>query len=71
MGMLTIRIDDKLEKDLARLAKARKRTKSEVARDLLRGSLTLAAFEEARRRLVPLGEKAGYLTDEDVFQDFS
>ena len=28
-------------------------------------------FEEARRRIVPHAEKAGYLTDEDVFRDIS
>lgn len=71
MGILNLRIDDRLEADLERIAKARNQTKSEVARQMLRSSLTLAAFEEARRRLVPLGEKAGYLTDEDVFRDFS
>ena len=71
MASLTIRLDAKLDKDLARLAKALKRTKSEIARDMLRRNLALEAFEEARRRLVPLAEKAGYLTDEDIFRDFS
>lgn len=71
MASLTIRLDAKLDKDLARLAKAQKRTKSEIARDMLRRNLALEAFEEARRRLVPLAEKAGYLTDEDIFRDFS
>lgn len=71
MSSLTIRIDDKLEAGLARMARARQQNKSELARQLLRDSLVLAAFDEARRKLTPLAERAGYLTDEDVFRDFS
>lgn len=71
MGTLTIRLDNKLDRELARIAKKQKRTKSELAREMLRRNLALEAFEEARRRLVPLAERAGYLTDEDVFRDFS
>lgn len=56
---------------MARLAKRQKRTKSDLAREMLRRNLALEAFEEARKRLVPLAEKAGYLTDEDIFRDFS
>jgi len=36
MGTLTIRLDDKLDRELARLAKQTGRTKSEVAREALR-----------------------------------
>lgn len=71
MGTLTIRIDDMLEQGLEKLAKEQHRTKSDLAREMLRRNLALEAFEEARRRLVPLAEKAGYLTDEDVFRDIS
>lgn len=71
MGTLTIRIDDKLEADLGWLADLRQQNKSEVARQMLRSSLPQAALNEARKRLVPLAEKKGYLTDEDIFRDFS
>jgi predicted transcriptional regulator len=71
MATLTIRLDDKLDRELSRLAKRQKRTKSDLAREMLRRNLALEAFEEARKRLVPLAEKAGYLTDEDIFRDFS
>lgn len=71
MTSLTIRLDAKLDRDLNRLAKARKRTRSDLAREMLRRNLALEAFEEARKRLAPLAEKAGYLTDEDVFRDIS
>ncbi len=68
MGSLTIRIDDELETRLNRIAKETHRNKSDLVRDMLRRQTALAAFELARERLVPLAEKAGYLTDEDVFR---
>lgn len=71
MGTLTIRLDDKLDKELTKLAKQQKRTKSDLVRNILRRYTTVELFEESRRRLRPYAEKAGYLTDEDFFRDFS
>ncbi len=71
MGTLTLRIDSQLEKELVRLAKKAHRTKSDIAREMLRRNVALARFEEAHRLLRPYAEKAGYLTDEDFFRDFS
>ena len=71
MSTLTIRLDDHLDAQLNRLAAKSQRTKSDLVRDMLGGEAALAALEEARAALVPLAEKAGYLTDEDVFRDRS
>jgi predicted transcriptional regulator len=71
MGTLTIRIDDELEKDLERLAKARHRTKSDLAREMLRKRIAVERFRELRRKALPLAEAAGYVNDEDVFRDIS
>ncbi|MBI2313498.1 MAG: ribbon-helix-helix protein, CopG family [Betaproteobacteria bacterium] len=71
MGTLTIRLDDKLDRELTRLAKQQKRTKSELVRDILRRYTTVELFDEARKRLQPYAERAGYLTDEDFFREFS
>lgn len=71
MGTLTIRIDDELEKDLERLAKARRRTKSDLAREMLRKRIAVERFRELRRKALPLAEAAGYVSDEDVFRDIS
>jgi len=68
---LTIRLDDKLERELARLAKQTGRTKSEVARDALRRQLAIHKFRTLRRKAMPYAAAAGYLTDEDVFRDVS
>ena len=71
MGTLTIRIDEQLEKDLERLASTQHRTKSDLAREMLRKRVAVERFRELRRRALPLAEAAGYVTDEDVFRDIS
>jgi len=45
------------------------RSRSEIARDALKRQLRIAQFEALRRRVMPLAEARGYLTDDDVFHD--
>lgn len=71
MATLTIRLDTKIERELARLAKLTGRSKSDLAREALRRQLAVRRFRELRRQAVPYAEAAGYLTDEDVFRDVS
>lgn len=71
MGTLTIRLDDELEKDLDELAKGQHRTKSDLAREMLRKRIAVERFRELRRKALPLAEAAGYVTDDDVFRDIS
>jgi predicted transcriptional regulator len=71
MGTLTIRLDDELEKDLDQLAKSQHRTKSDLAREMLRKRIAVERFRELRRKALPLAEAAGYVSDEDVFRDIS
>jgi predicted transcriptional regulator len=71
MGTLTIRLDDRLDRELARLAKQTGRTKSEVARDALRRQLSIQRFRALREAAMRDAAAAGYLTDEDVFRDVS
>jgi predicted transcriptional regulator len=68
---VTIRLDPVLEKQLAAAARRSGLSRSEVVRDALRRQLALSQFEDLRRRLMPLAEARGYLTDEDVFRDVS
>ena len=44
---------------------------SEVVRDAVQRQLALAQFQDLRRRIMPLAEAQGYLTDEDVFRGIS
>ncbi|HWH41314.1 MAG TPA: ribbon-helix-helix protein, CopG family [Usitatibacter sp.] len=71
MGTLTIRLDDKLERQLERLAKQTGQSKSELARNALKRQLSVQAFRALRRQAMPYAAAAGYLIDEDVFRDVS
>ena len=65
---ITVRLDDKLAKKLNHVAEHSGRTKSDVIRDALRRQLSIAILDEVREELVPLAEKQGIYTDEDVFR---
>ncbi len=71
MPTLTIRIDEKLDNLLTQLAREQNRSKSDLVRQMLRQQSSLALLDTVRKRCVPLAEKAGYFTDEDIFRDFS
>ncbi len=64
---VTIRLDPKLQRELARLSRQLGRSRGEVIRDALRRQLALVKFEQIRRGLLPLAEAKGIITDEDVF----
>jgi predicted transcriptional regulator len=68
---LTIPLDDELDAELNRLAQLTQRSKSDLAREMVRRELALAALQRARKRLIPKAKRAGYVTDEDVFRDIS
>ena len=71
MGTLTIRLDDRLEKELAKLAKKARRPKSEIVREALRRQVAIQRFRQLRKQALPFAEAAGYLSDEDVLRDIS
>ena len=71
MGTLTIRLDDKLERELNQLARKQRRTKSEIAREMLRRHLLARRLDDIRAKLRPYAEAAGYVTDEDFFRNIS
>ena len=65
---LTIRIDSKLAKALAGIAKRTGRSKSEIAREAIAREVAIARFREARKETLPFAEAQGLLTDEDIFR---
>ncbi len=71
MPTLTIRIDDELNALLTDLAREQHRSKSDLVREMLRRQSSLVLLDTVRKHCVPLAEKAGYFTDEDIFRDFS
>jgi predicted transcriptional regulator len=70
-AMLSIRLDDDLDRLLGKASRQAGRSRSEVARDALRRQLRLTQFEAIRRRIMPFAEARGFLTDEDVFGKLS
>ena len=68
---LTIRLDRELDERLDTLTRRTGRTRSDIVREALRRHLAVAQLDDLRRRIMPFAEAAGYLTDEDIFQDVS
>ncbi len=71
MGSLTIRIPDKLRRDLDKLSRDKQQPVSDLVRDSLRRYVAVERFRDLRKKIVPLAEKQGFLTDEDVFKEIS
>ncbi len=71
MSTLTLRIEDTMAADLAQIAQQQHRSKSDVAREMLRKNIALSKFQALREKAMPYAGAAGYLTDEDVFRDIS
>lgn len=69
--LVTVRLDDELERELDRLCQTSGLSRSDVVRDALRRQLRRMEFEALRRELMPYAEAQGWLTDEDVFREVS
>jgi predicted transcriptional regulator len=67
VGTLTIRLDQRLDRVLTRLAKRSSRSKGEIALEALQRQLGMETFRGLRRAAMPHAAAAGFLTDEDVF----
>lgn len=71
MSSLTIRIPDALRRDLKKLSRQRRQPISHLVRDSIRRYVAVERLAELRKEMVPLAEKQGILTDEDVFKAVS
>ena len=70
-AILTIRLDEDLNRLLDDAVKKLGRSRSDIAREALKRQLRLSQFEAIRKRIMPLAEARGFLTDEDVFSKVS
>jgi predicted transcriptional regulator len=68
---ITIRLPEKLQRDLERFVKAEKTSKSDVIRDAIERYIALKRFQQLRRKVLPFAEAEGLVTDEDVFKAIS
>jgi len=70
-SVITIRLDDELDKMLNQVSRRLKQSRSEVVRDSLRRQLSIYHFESLRKNALPFAEKKGYLTDDDILNEIS
>ena len=70
-GTITIRLPEKLQRDLEKIVKAENASKSDVIRDALERYVALKRFQQLRKRVLPFAEAEGLITDEDIFKAIS
>ena len=70
-GTITIRLPEKLQRDLERVIKAEKTSKSDVIRDAIERYIALKRFQQLRKKVLPFAEAEGLVTDEDIFKAIS
>jgi hypothetical protein len=67
---ITVRLPKGLSRDLEAMQKERKLPMSALVRDSLEKYVAINRFESLREEALPYAEKAGIVTDEDVFKTF-
>lgn len=68
---LTISLPEEINVSLAALVRRSGKSRSQVVQDALRKQIATERFKDLREKLVPEGRKAGFATDEDVFEEIS
>jgi len=68
---LTIRIPDRLEKQLEGISRKEHVSVSDLVRKSLERFLTIRRFRQLRVQVLPFAESQDFLTDEDVFKKIS
>jgi predicted transcriptional regulator len=70
-GTITIRLPEKLQRDLDKVVKTERTSRSDVIRDAIERYIALKRFQQLRKRILPFAEAEGLITDEDVFKAIS
>lgn len=69
---ITVRVDAKLDRELKRLSRSLRQSKSDIARDALKRQVSLLRFRKTRQAVLSeIEAKTGILTDEDIFNTVS
>lgn len=68
MTTLTVRIPDRMRRELKSLSKEEKKPVSDIVRESIRRHVALERFRALRKTVLPYAEAQGILTDEDVFR---
>jgi len=69
--VLSISLDKKLKTKVEKAARKFKMSKSELVKLAIEKYIAHEDLKELRSILIPYAEKAGYLTDEDIFKNIS
>jgi metal-responsive CopG/Arc/MetJ family transcriptional regulator len=68
---ITVRLPEKLLKELDIVVKAENISKSELIRDAISRYLAAKRFQQLRKTVLPFAEAQGLITDEDIFKSIS
>ena len=68
---LTVRISDKLQKQLKTISRKEKIPISDLVRQSLCQCISVHQFRYLRKQILPFAEAQGFLTDEDIFKAIS
>jgi len=68
---LTVRITNKLERELENISRKERISVSDIVRRSLRRFLAVRRFHQLRAQILPFAEAQGLLTDEDIFKKIS
>jgi predicted transcriptional regulator len=66
--LITIRLPEKIQKELENISKKEGKSKSEIVRNALSQYFAVKKFQQMRKKVLPFAEAEGLLTDEDVFE---
>ena len=68
---ITIRLPEKIQKELEVVVKTEKTSKSEIIREAISRYLASKRFQQLRKKVLPFAEAQGLITDEDIFKAIS
>ena len=71
MDTVTIRLPDRLKKDLQRICREQNKSVSDVVRESVRRYVAIERFRALRKKALPFAEAQGLVTDEDIFKVIS
>ncbi|RCL65655.1 MAG: hypothetical protein DBW78_04905 [Rhodothermaeota bacterium MED-G64] len=65
---ISFRVSDDLSKQISDAASKSAQSKSSFIRSCIQKDLAIRQFRSLRAQMMPIAEKNGFLTDEDVFR---
>lgn len=68
---ITIRLPEKLQKELDVVTRTEKISRSEIIREAITRYIAIKRFQQLRKQVLPFAEAEGLLTDDDVFKAIS